>query len=92
MLTDVDRPEDLARVQTDPRFKDVFTGPSMLSVIIPTLNEAAAIRTLVERLQGAEHIECIVADGGSGDETFSIAARAGAEVLRVSGGLAKPGR
>ncbi|MGM0427669.1 MAG: TIGR04283 family arsenosugar biosynthesis glycosyltransferase [Thermodesulfobacteriota bacterium] len=88
VLGDVDRPEDLAIIQNDPRFEEVFNGKSVVSVIIPTLNESDAIGALLERLQGAEAVECIVADGGSRDETCSIAARTGAEVLKVSGGRA----
>ncbi|MCF8085193.1 MAG: TIGR04283 family arsenosugar biosynthesis glycosyltransferase [Deltaproteobacteria bacterium] len=88
VLGDVDRPEDLVTIQNDPRFEEIFTGKSRVSVIIPTLNESGAIGALLERLQGAEAVECIVADGGSRDETCSIAARTGAEVLRVSGGRA----
>ena len=54
----------------------------MLSVIIPTLNEEAALaRTLAqfERLPGAW--EVIVADSGSGDRTVEIARERGAMVV-----------
>lgn len=87
-LQDVDRPEDLASLRTDPRFEDVFTGRSVISIVIPTLNEAADIGLLLERLLRAEAVECIVADGGSGDDTCRIAAQKGAMVLDVSGGRA----
>ena len=87
-LWDVDRPGDLVSLRTDPRFADVLTGRSMLSIVIPTLNEAADIGRLVERLLRAEAVECIVADGGSRDDTCSIAAQKGAMVLDVPGGRA----
>src|SRR5262245_60113880 len=48
----------------------------MLSVVIPTLDEAAGIRATLEHLQplrGRGH-EIIVVDGGSADETLEIAA------------------
>lgn len=51
---------------------------SRISVIIPTLNEERSIertlRNIVERQQEA-NVEVIVADGGSVDQTQSIAAR-----------------
>ncbi len=87
-LEDVDRPSDLASLRNDPRFEDVFTGRCVISIVIPTLNEAANIGSLLERLSRAEGVECIVADGGSGDDTCRIAAQKGARVLDVSGGRA----
>jgi rSAM/selenodomain-associated transferase 2/rSAM/selenodomain-associated transferase 1 len=87
-LQDVDRPEDLAVVYNDFRFSDLFFGNSLVSVIIPTLNESSAIGRLLDRLGESEDIERIVADGGSHDPTCDIAARSGATVLKLSGGRA----
>ncbi len=56
----------------------------MLSVIIPTLNAGAVLRPTLETLGAARaHLPCeiIVADGGSADDTISIAARHGAIVV-----------
>lgn len=55
----------------------------MLSVIIPTLNEATNLpRTLAAaRLALGPGGEIIVADGGSEDETRAIAARDGAQIV-----------
>ena len=53
-----------------------------VSIVIPTLNEAAAIGQTLEavtRLAGV--CEIIVADGGSSDATVEIAAKHGARVL-----------
>lgn len=54
----------------------------MISVIIPTLNEAALLPATLEalRVNAARH-EVIVVDAGSGDATCEIAAAAGATVL-----------
>lgn len=87
-LRDVDRPEDLDRLKKDRRFADVFTGNPMITIIIPTLNESATIEGLLKRLHRAGNVECIVADGGSRDDTRSIADRAGARVLTIPRGRA----
>ncbi len=47
--------------------------PMKLSVVIPTLNEAANIGTLLERLQRTPGVdEVVVADGGSTDGTLGL--------------------
>ena len=47
-----------------------------ISVIIPTLNEAAYIEaTLASVLEQSEDVEVIVVDGGSEDETVALASR-----------------
>jgi rSAM/selenodomain-associated transferase 2 len=60
-----------------------------LSVIIPALNEASSIGSLLEFLKKELNRgdELIVVDGGSIDETVQIAYRAGARVIG-----SKPGR
>lgn len=88
-LSDVDRPEDLAAVRDDPAFSDIFSGRSLISIIIPTLNESGTIGYLLNFLGRSDAaIERIVVDGGSRDRTCDIAAREGARVLRASGGRA----
>jgi len=87
-LGDVDLPEDLVALRDDPRFADPEPGRALVSVIIPTLDEAAALGRTLERVGAAEGIEVIVADGGSRDATCAIAARAGATVLVTAGGRA----
>src|SRR5215470_1261302 len=54
-----------------------------VSVVIPTLNEAAQIAQAVGELSWAN--EVIVVDGGSTDGTQGIAQAAGARVLVLSG-------
>jgi rSAM/selenodomain-associated transferase 2 len=59
----------------------------MVSVIIPTLNEAATITPLVHavrNLAGAKEI--IVVDGESADGTAALAAAAGAQVIQIARG------
>jgi rSAM/selenodomain-associated transferase 2 len=54
-----------------------------VAVIIPTLNEAAALPALLDDLRRQQHIalQIIVADGGSDDGTPAFAAHAGAQVV-----------
>jgi rSAM/selenodomain-associated transferase 2/rSAM/selenodomain-associated transferase 1 len=80
-LEDVDRPEDLAVWER-------FAGPR-ISVVIPTLNEAATISETVRRAQNARNVEVIVVDGGSRDDTTEIAGRLGALVLAAEASRAR---
>jgi hypothetical protein len=86
VLPDVDRPVDVQPLRTDPRFIDVFSGPPLLSVIIPTLNEAAALPQTLRRVRTGCNLEIILADGGSSDATAQIAAENGAHFLQTDGG------
>lgn len=81
-LRDVDLPEDL------PLANQVLTGGSSLSVILPTLNEAANLEKLLERLKKANPHEIIIADGGSQDRTVEIAKKAGVRVISSEKGRA----
>lgn len=54
-----------------------------LSVIIPTLNEADSLGRTIEAVKSLDkNIEIIVVDGGSSDETISIAEKSGATILK----------
>ncbi len=75
-LADIDRPEDLdvwysVRGRTKPR----------VSVIIPALNEEAAVARAVESAMTVQMAEVIVVDGGSRDRTSAVAASSGASVI-----------
>ncbi len=61
-----------------------------LSVVLPVLNEAATIGTALSRLPAADvgHVEPVVADGGSRDDTVAIARAHGARVVRCLRGRA----
>jgi rSAM/selenodomain-associated transferase 2 len=58
-----------------------------ISIIIPTLNEAANIKTAIATTQSGTNIEVIVVDAGSQDETVVIAHSLGVKVI-----LSNPGR
>lgn len=83
-LDDVDRPED---IQVWERAQALYAKPA-LSVIVPTLNEAQSIAdTLAIPLRRAD-VEVIVVDGGSSDDTVSIAQAQGVIVLETAQGRA----
>lgn len=65
---------------------------TVLSVVIPTLNEAATLPDLLDALQGQTHPpdEIIVADAGSKDGTRELAQSRGVRV--VQGGMPGVGR
>jgi len=87
-LNDVDLPQDLSIIRDDPRFKDVFDENTLISIVIPTLNEATVIGRTLSSVHNSQGVEIIVADGGSQDATCEIASRLGAVVLVVNGGKA----
>ena len=59
----------------------------MVSIIIPTLNEASQIGDTLRALQVVEgEKEILVVDGGSEDETVAVAMAAGAMVLESGRG------
>jgi rSAM/selenodomain-associated transferase 2 len=58
-----------------------------LTVVVPTLNEAAHLKTSLDSLPSDADV--VVADGGSTDETVSIAERSGAHVVESDKGRAR---
>ena len=87
-LSDIDLPDDLDSIKDDPRFSDVINGNPLLSIIIPTLNEANTLEKTIKSLQQGGDIEIIVADGGSDDGTDEIATRVGAKLIVTTDGRA----
>ncbi|TAN52273.1 MAG: glycosyltransferase [Methylococcaceae bacterium] len=65
--------------------------PPRLSIILPTLNEAAAIGDTLQSLQAmrGRGVQVIVADGGSSDGTLLLAIPWADRVLSVSSGRAR---
>jgi len=94
-LADVDRPEDLPVWRKHiPGFRkeadeQPFRSSSLLSVIIPTLNEEKNIAACLEATRNARNIERIVVDGGSADKTAEIARSWGATVITSEKGRAR---
>jgi hypothetical protein len=81
-LYDIDTEADLRRWQPRGQWRRPY-----LSVVIPTLNEAARIEATISSLRD-RGIEVIVADGGSRDNTPALAERAGARVVATPRGRA----
>ncbi len=86
-LHDLDRPEDLPawRKQTQTEEAD----SARVSVIIPTLNEAVHLKQTLDAVHVGSPHEILVIDAGSSDETSTIAAAAGARVIRSGKGRAR---
>jgi len=88
-LDDVDRPEDLRLWEEATKG---IAGPHSLrriSIIIPTLNEAANLLPTLASTQNAPDTEVIVVDGGSIDETVDVARSWGIEVIPSAPGRAR---
>jgi len=81
MPASVARPEDVT-VRHCVECGINSSAVSAISVVIPTLNEAAYLPRTLGSLCGAENIERIVVDGGSSDGTLGIAQREDCQVLR----------
>lgn len=87
--SDVDYPEDLIVCRQHPNvFATVLptVRPDSLSIIIPTLNEAAHLEATLQQLRQHSGIEILVADGGSIDGTQAIAKRYGIPVITSQAG------
>lgn len=61
----------------------------ILSIIIPTLNEARTITRVIDAAAPDDRTEVLVVDGGSTDPTCALAAQGGALVLHSSPGRAR---
>lgn len=65
----------------------VSTHTPRLAVIVPVLNDAAALANLLDELAGgAAPLEIVVVDGGSSDDSAAVAERAGVRVLQTPAG------
>ncbi|MHC4884937.1 MAG: TIGR04283 family arsenosugar biosynthesis glycosyltransferase [Planctomycetota bacterium] len=78
-LDDVDRPEDLPVWEAARGAEREESAPA-ISVIIPALDEAQRVAAAVHSVIGHGN-ECIVVDGGSGDDTRKRASQVGATVI-----------
>ncbi len=98
IMNDVDRPEDLEAWDRNQkvsrhglrRLSHSFDSerhaatPAIISVIIPTLNEAHILAATLETVSESENVEVIIADGGSSDETMEMARAYNVRSLQVS--------
>ena len=80
-LRDVDRPEDLGVWYQAANLEPPSSALKIISVIIPTLNEANAIEATISNLKKYRQTEIIIVDGGSQDQTVVIAKSMGVTVL-----------
>ena len=76
---DLDTPADARVARADPRVPAAVRAAlrpaaPLVSVVVPVLNEAAALPGLLDRLARAA-VEVVVADGGSADGSAEIARR-----------------
>ena len=83
-LKDVDRPDDLRIWKRALRSGSDPGGQPRLSIIMPTLNEAAEIERSLGRLSVSDTVEIVVVDGGSRDGTAEKARHLGARVLSAA--------
>jgi hypothetical protein len=88
-LPDVDRPEDLPIWEEAKKRSPSRLSEENISVVIPTLNEAAQIADRVFELRAVSGIEVIVVDGGSADGTLDRALAAGARAYSSPPGRAR---
>ena len=79
-LPDVDEPADLADWQI------LKSDLQRISVIVPTLNEAAHLPETLRHVADAEPHEIIIADGGSTDASLEITTEAGARIVHSERG------
>jgi rSAM/selenodomain-associated transferase 2 len=61
---------------------------SLISVVIPVINEASNLEATLLQVLEAENVEVIVVDGGSQDETIAIAKSFGVKVIPSAPGRA----
>jgi len=62
----------------------VDNAPVKISLVIPTLNEAESIPKVLSKIPKLAGLEILVVDGGSSDETVSLALQFGATVVEES--------
>lgn len=63
--------------------------PSLISIVIPSLNEAGRLADTLLALRGAQNVEIILVDGGSRDGTDLLAAKHETKLVRSSPGRAQ---
>lgn len=82
--SDVDRPDDLPVWYRARDTKVTHQATRLISIVIPTLNEAEELPRTLSTMTDCRDVEIIVVDAGSVDATTHIAADAGCRVLESS--------
>jgi uncharacterized protein len=81
VLKDIDHPEDFMAWKRLQYTSTTVFNPDRISIIIPAINEAGNIAKTIKSIGPGDKKEVIVVDGGSNDDTVSIAKSLGARVL-----------
>lgn len=87
-LEEVDHPDDLPiweRIRAGMR---TGNGMPIITAVVPTLNNAIMIDTVLDRLLRGDGIEIIIADAGSTDDTVFRAIARGISVVHAPGNAA----
>ena len=87
-LDDVDRAEDIEVWQSEAIKKGASSHP-VISIVIPTLNEAENLAATLISTESRAELEIIVVDGGSSDGTTELAKSFGVRVLSTAAGRAR---
>jgi rSAM/selenodomain-associated transferase 2/rSAM/selenodomain-associated transferase 1 len=87
-LDDVDRAEDIEVWQREATKKEAPLHP-VISIVIPTLNEAENLAATLRSTESRVELEIIVVDGGSSDSTTEVAKSLGVRLLSTAAGRAR---
>ena len=87
-LDDVDRAEDIEVWQREATKKETPSHP-VISIVIPTLNEAENLAATLSSTESRVELEIIVVDGGSSDSTTEVAKSFGVRLLSTAAGRAR---
>jgi rSAM/selenodomain-associated transferase 2/rSAM/selenodomain-associated transferase 1 len=87
-LDDVDRAEDIKVWESESTREEVPPHP-VISIVIPTLNEAENLAATLVSTESGVDLEIIVVDGGSSDGTIEVAKSFGVRLLTSAAGRAR---
>jgi rSAM/selenodomain-associated transferase 2/rSAM/selenodomain-associated transferase 1 len=87
-LNDVDRAEDIEVWQSEATRKEAPPHP-VISMVIPTLNEAENLAATLISAESRVELEIVVVDGGSSDGTIELARSFGVRLLSTAAGRAR---
>jgi dolichol-phosphate mannosyltransferase len=79
------KPPSAPQAGPDPPSPATEVSPSDVTIVIPTLNEAESIGTVLDELRREGYLNVLVVDGYSSDGTAEVARRKGASVVLQHG-------